>query len=252
MGTRTFGEPYIAAKVYGFSDWEPVDNECDTWNSGATLKALVMSARRPEKADPLRKTSRSTSFAMLSIVPGLDSPNASLRSCRFAYASASRLTTALVVKKERASESFSERVAMLCKDGRGRRKRKRSWEWRWQWPQTGRAGEMSAGWSISVSMFLGALSSATPLALENFPAQRREAAGLGTGGPGKQGTPGQKGSPCGRRFLFCQLNIIAPYKARNTQKPLFPSPACYLQSSQRSLKALTVNCQSKNLPNTPR
>jgi hypothetical protein len=67
-----------------------MDSECATWNSGAALKAFVSSARRPEKLELFRKTSRCTSRAMPSTVPGLASPNASLRSLNAAYTSSTR------------------------------------------------------------------------------------------------------------------------------------------------------------------
>ena len=57
-----------------------MDSACETWNSGAALKAFVSSARKPEKLRLFRKTSFCTSFAIFSTVPGFDSPNASLRS----------------------------------------------------------------------------------------------------------------------------------------------------------------------------
>jgi hypothetical protein len=65
---------------YGGCSCEPIDSECATWKSGAALKALVSSARRPEKLELFRKTSRVTSRAMPSTVPGLGSPSDSLRS----------------------------------------------------------------------------------------------------------------------------------------------------------------------------
>lgn len=69
---------------------EPIDRECATWKRGAALNALVSSARRPEKLELFRKTSRWTSRAMFSTVPGLDSPNASLRSWNAEYTSSIR------------------------------------------------------------------------------------------------------------------------------------------------------------------
>lgn len=93
-----------------------MDRECEIWNMGATLKAFVMSARSPEKAWLLRKTSRWTSFAMPSMVPGFDSPNASLRSWKPMYVLAIRWTTAFSEKKLRGSLSFSVNVAMM-RDG---------------------------------------------------------------------------------------------------------------------------------------
>ena len=65
---------------YGGCSCEPMDSEWATWKRGAALKALVSSARRPEKLELLRKTSRCTSLAMFSTVPGLLRPRASLRS----------------------------------------------------------------------------------------------------------------------------------------------------------------------------
>jgi hypothetical protein len=70
---------------YGGITCDPIDSECATWNSGAALKALVSSARRPEKLELFRKTSRCTSLAMFSTVPGLASLNASLRSWNASY-----------------------------------------------------------------------------------------------------------------------------------------------------------------------
>jgi hypothetical protein len=97
---------------------------------GATLKAFVMSARSPEKLWLLRKTSRCTSFAMPSIVPGFDNPNASLRSWKPIYVLAIRWTTAFSMKKLRGSLSFSEKVAMVGDgleggEGEGRRRRRK-------------------------------------------------------------------------------------------------------------------------------
>lgn len=54
-------------------------NAWETWNSGLTLKGLVKSARRPVNIEFVRKTSFWTSRAMLSTVPGFESPNTSLR-----------------------------------------------------------------------------------------------------------------------------------------------------------------------------
>ena len=48
-----------------------------TWKSGVALNIFVISARSPEKVRLVRKTSRSTSFAMLSMLPGFDKPKAS-------------------------------------------------------------------------------------------------------------------------------------------------------------------------------
>jgi hypothetical protein len=78
--------------MYEYGGWscEPIDSECATWNSGAALKAFVSSARRPEKLELFRKTSRCTSRAMLSTVPGLARPSASLRSWNAAYTSSTR------------------------------------------------------------------------------------------------------------------------------------------------------------------
>jgi len=70
---------------YGGMTCDPMDSECATWNRGAALKALVSSARRPEKLELFRKTSRWTSLAMFSTVPGLLRPNASLRSWNASY-----------------------------------------------------------------------------------------------------------------------------------------------------------------------
>lgn len=71
---------------YGGCSCDPIDSECATWNSGAALKAFVSSARRPEKLELFKKTSRCTSLAIPSTVPGLASPNASLRSWNAEYA----------------------------------------------------------------------------------------------------------------------------------------------------------------------
>lgn len=65
---------------YGGMTCDPIDNEWATWKSGVALNAFVSSARRPEKLELFKKTSRWTSRAMFSTVPGLLRPNASLRS----------------------------------------------------------------------------------------------------------------------------------------------------------------------------
>ena len=95
---RTLGEPYMAAKLYGLNAWLPIDSECDTWNIGDMEKDFAFSARRPEQAWLVRKTSRSTSLEMLSTEPGFDRPSASLRSWNDVTASESRWTMALDVK----------------------------------------------------------------------------------------------------------------------------------------------------------
>lgn len=89
-----------------------MDNECEIWNMGATLNAFVISARSPEKLWLLRKTSRWTSFAMPSMVPGFDKPNASRLSWNPTYVFAIRWMTAFSVKKLRGSLSFSVNVTV--------------------------------------------------------------------------------------------------------------------------------------------
>ena len=46
--------------MYEYGGWtcEPIDRLWATWNSGAALKALVSSARRPLKLALFRNTSR--------------------------------------------------------------------------------------------------------------------------------------------------------------------------------------------------
>lgn len=107
-----------------------MDRECEIWNIGATLNAFVISARSPEKLWLLRNTSRWTSFAIPSMVPGFDNPNASLRSWNPIYVLANRWTTAFSVKKLRGSLSFSENVAMVGEGSRGgeEEKGRRLWE----------------------------------------------------------------------------------------------------------------------------
>ena len=60
-------------------------------------KLLFSSARRPEKVWLVRRTSRWTSFAMLSTVPGFDSPSALLRSWKDLYVSR-KVSTMLLVR----------------------------------------------------------------------------------------------------------------------------------------------------------
>ena len=45
--SRTLLVPYSEANVYGGSPCEPIAKACETWKSGAILKALVKSARSP-------------------------------------------------------------------------------------------------------------------------------------------------------------------------------------------------------------
>lgn len=103
-GVRTLLVPKRAKKAYGGICCEPWEKACETWKRGATLKALVRSARRPEKDRLLRKTSRCTSFATFSTVPGLDSPRASLRAWNEVYVSLRVDTMALFDRASRAPD----------------------------------------------------------------------------------------------------------------------------------------------------
>lgn len=87
---------------------------------GVILKDFAISARRPEKLCPLRKTLRSTSADMLSTDPGLDRPRASRFSCRDVKASDNRTAMALDVKlKPLSLVTCSERVAIVKEGGEG-------------------------------------------------------------------------------------------------------------------------------------
>ena len=101
----TLGLPYMAEKAYGgrFPD-PPMEKACDKRKRGDMLKAFVKSARRPVNMKLDSKTSFCTSLAMLSTVPGLGRPRASLRSENVLYASFNTAPTALSVKKEKAEE----------------------------------------------------------------------------------------------------------------------------------------------------
>ena len=95
----------MAEKAYGgrFPD-PPMEKACDKRKRGDMLKAFVKSARRPVNIKLDSKTSFCTSLAMLSTVPGLGRPIASLRAENEVYASFSTAPTALSVKKEKAEE----------------------------------------------------------------------------------------------------------------------------------------------------
>lgn len=95
----------MAEKAYGgrLPD-EPMANACDTRKRGDMLKAFVKSARRPVNIKLDSKTSFCTSLAMLSTVPGLERPRASLRSENELYASLATAATELSVRKEKAED----------------------------------------------------------------------------------------------------------------------------------------------------
>ena len=98
----TFGLPYMAEKAYGgITPCDPMENACDTRKRGEVMaKVLVNSALRPVNMKLDNKTSFCTSLAMLSTVPGLVSPRASLRSENEVYASLRAATTELSIRKD--------------------------------------------------------------------------------------------------------------------------------------------------------
>lgn len=69
----------------------------------------MRSALRPENIELVRKTSRCTSFAILSTDPGFDSPNAALRSEKDVYVSDRAAATALLYKNPKGA-SFSSAI----------------------------------------------------------------------------------------------------------------------------------------------
>ena len=80
---------------------------CDNWKRGDRLKGLVKSALRPVNICFVRKTSVSTSFLILSTVPGFESPSASRRWVKVLYVSRSALRRPLSRKVEgRGSSKF--------------------------------------------------------------------------------------------------------------------------------------------------
>lgn len=90
-----------------------MEKACDTWKSGLTLKGRVKSARRPVNMELERKTSFWTSRAMLSTVPGFDSPNASRRLEKDKYVSRSDVITALFLRKPAPlGASFSSAIVV--------------------------------------------------------------------------------------------------------------------------------------------
>jgi len=84
--------------------------------------ALVISARRPVKVLLLRKTSRSTSFDMLSPFPGLGNPSASLLSWKELMRSAARDVKALDGRNAQEEDLEGSDMPSIagCEDGAGR------------------------------------------------------------------------------------------------------------------------------------
>ena len=99
--------------MYGGRACDPLANAWETLKYGLTLKALVRSALRPENIELVRKTSRCTSFAILSTDPGFDNPNAALRSEKDVYVSARAAETALLYRNPRGASFSSAIVDMM-------------------------------------------------------------------------------------------------------------------------------------------
>lgn len=78
-------------------------------------KTLVRSARRPVNMKFDSRTSFCTSRAMLSTVPGLDSPRAALRSENAPYASLMAEAMELSVKADSVDEKSAMAVKLCCK-----------------------------------------------------------------------------------------------------------------------------------------
>ena len=102
-------------KTYGGICWLPCANEWQTWNNGETLKALVSSARRPEKLELLRKTSRWTSFDTFSTVPGFDKPSSALLPWKASYVSRTEEMRGLdASESEMLADRFSGTTGIVC------------------------------------------------------------------------------------------------------------------------------------------
>lgn len=83
-------------------------------------KTLVKSARRPVNMKFDSRTSFCTSLAMLSTVPGLDSPRAALRSENDPYASLIAAATELSVRADSVDEKSAMAVKLCCRRRDGR------------------------------------------------------------------------------------------------------------------------------------
>lgn len=92
----------MAEKAYGgIIPCEPMENACEIRKRGEVMaRVLVNSALRPVNMKLDSNTSFCTSLAILSTVPGLVRPRASLRSENEVYASLRAATTELSVRNE--------------------------------------------------------------------------------------------------------------------------------------------------------